>query len=134
MQKKSLLRKITLAFLFASMTAIVASSRTQQGARYELYSWKQSGVWYYALFEEGTRTGNYEESISSRSAIKGTVALEAALKKLSKGKEILWMSDAPQEMEKPDGKVVPDIRLPSRQRIKRVKACCDKLGLKLTLV
>jgi hypothetical protein len=134
MQKKSLLRKTALALLFASMIATVGVSRSRQGEKYELYSWKQSGVWHYALFEEGTRARNYEELISSRSAIKGTVALEAALKKLSKGKEILWMSDAPQGMEKPDGKVVPDIRLPSRERIKRVKAYCDKLGIKLTLV
>ncbi|MEW6208682.1 MAG: hypothetical protein AB1631_09970 [Acidobacteriota bacterium] len=128
-----MLRKIALAFLFASIIATVGVSR-QGNARYELYSWKQGSVWHYALFEEGTRAGSYEELISNRSALKGTAALEAALKKLPKGKEVLWMSDAPQGMGKPDGKVVPDISLPSRQRIKRVKAYCDKLGIKLTLV
>jgi hypothetical protein len=116
------------------MIATVGLSRTQESAGYELYSWKQGNVWYYALFEEGTRAGTYEELISDKSAIKGTAALEAALKKLPKGKEISWMSDAPPGVEKPSGKDVPDLKLPSRQRIKRVKAYCDKLGLKLKLV
>lgn len=116
------------------MITTVGLSRTQESAKCELYSWKQGNVWYYALFEEGTRAAAYEEIVSEKSAIKGTVALEAALKKLPKGKEILWMSDAPPGIEKPNGKNLPDLKLPSRQRIKRVKAYCDRLGIKLTLV
>jgi len=116
------------------MIATVGLSRTQESAEYELYSWKQGDFWYYALFEEGTRPGDYEEIISGKSALKGTIAFEAALKKLPKGKEILWMSDAPRGVEKPIGKNLPDLKLPSRQRIKRVKAYCEKLGIKLTLV
>lgn len=129
-----MLSRQIFAALLISMIATVGLSRTQESAKYELYSWQQDGVWYYALFEEGTRAAAYEEIVSEKSAIKGTVALEAALKKLTKGKEILWMSDAPSGIEKPSGKNLPDIKLPSRQRIKRVKAYCDKLGIKLKLV
>ena len=131
---EKMLYRLILAALIASMVAAVGLSRTQESAKYELYSWKQGNVWYYALFEEGSRGAVYEEIISDKSALKGTVALEAALKKLPKGKEISWMSDAPSGIQKPNGKDVPEIKLPSRQRIKRVKAYCDKLGLKLKLV
>ena len=100
---------------------------------YELYSWKMKGRWHYSLLTGTNRAKSYEE-ITSRSTERiGIDALKAELKKVPKGEEVYWRSAAHPGVEKPRAKGSPVLEHPSRKRIKRIKAICDKLGIKLTL-
>ncbi|MFY9571450.1 MAG: hypothetical protein WAV20_08635 [Blastocatellia bacterium] len=100
---------------------------------FELYSWKLGGHWYYSLLLRTRATRSYHEITSNRLVRRDIAGLETELRKLSRGEEVFWMGDAPEGATKPPPGNVIDIKHPSRNRIKNVKAICDKLGIKLTL-
>ena len=101
---------------------------------YELYSWKVKGRWHYSILAGTNRAKSYDEITSRKAERIGTGALVAELKKIPKGEEIFWRSAAHPGVERPRAKDAPVLELPSRKRIKRIKAICDKLGIRLKLV
>jgi hypothetical protein len=116
------------------LVALAVSAQASQAVKgYELYSWKVKGRWHYAVMTGTNRAKSYEEITSKQNERVGIAALEAELKKLPRGEELFWMSAAHAGVTKPRAAGSPILELPSRQRIKRVKAYCDKLGIRLTL-
>ena len=130
------MRKKMMAGAILLLIAVTASGRGfERGMKgYELYSWKVKGKWHYSLLEGTNRSKTYEEITSNPIIRIGDTALKSELKKMPKGEEIFWMSDAPANLEKPKSGQYFDIMMPSRKRIKSIKAYCHKLGIKLTLV
>jgi hypothetical protein len=129
------LRKLGIAVAFALMTALIASgqelSRRMKG--YELYSWKVKGRWHYSVLVGTNRSKSYAEITSPQVERIGIEALKAELKKVPKGEEVFWRSAAHPGVERPRTKGSPILELPSRERIKRIREHCSKLGIKLTL-
>lgn len=100
---------------------------------YELYSWKIKSHWYYSLLP-GTNRLKSNEEITAPSVVRRDAAgLRSALQKLPRGEEVLWMSDAPAGADKSTAGQSLNVKHPSRNRIKGIKAICDKLGIKLRL-
>ena len=127
-----MLRKfVTAALLLVALAASAQAAQAMKG--YELYSWKVKGRWHYALLAGTNRAKSYDEITSAASERVGVAALEAELKKVPRGEEVFWMSAAHANVVKPRAKGSAVLELPSRQRIRRIKAYCDKLGIKLVL-
>ena len=68
---------------------------------YELFSWKENGHWHYSLLPGTNREKTYEEITSKTTVIVGTSNFESELKRLPKGAEVLWQSDAPAGVKRP---------------------------------
>jgi hypothetical protein len=117
--------------LLLAFTALAQAPQPMKG--YELYSWKVKGHWHYAVLAGTNRAKTYEEIISKESELVGTVALHDALKKLPRDETIFWMSTTYAGVATPQAPGSPVIELPSRQRIKRLRAYCEHLGIKLML-
>ena len=117
--------------LLVGLVALADASQALKG--YELYSWKVKGRWHYAVLAGTNRAKSYEEITSPDNERVGLAALKAELKKLPRGEEVFWRSAAHPGVARPRAKGSPILELPSRQRIKQVKAYCDKLGLELNL-
>ena len=129
-----MLRKSTGAVAVVLLLIGAISAQAAQATnRYELYSWKVKGRWHYAIIEGTERAKSYEEITAKDSQYTGLAALKDELKKLPRGAELFWMSAAHAGVDKPQTKDSPILELPSRQRIKRIKADCEKLGIKLAL-
>ena len=126
-----MLRKALVTMIVLAALAVCAPAQAMKG--YELYSWKVKGRWHYALLEGTNRAKSYDEITATATERVGMAALEAELKKLARGEEVFWMSAAHGSVMKPTAKGSPILELPSRQRINRVKAYCEKLGIKLVL-
>ena len=127
-----MLRKSIAAMMLS--VALVAGAQAAQAMKgYELYSWKVKGRWHYALLAGTNRAKSYDEITSPASERVGIAALEAELKKVPRGEEVFWMSAAHADVAKPRAKGAAVLELPSRQRIRRIKAYCDKRGIKLVL-
>lgn len=127
-----MLRKSIAAVVL--LVALAVSTQAAQAMKgYELYSWKVKGRWHYAVLVGTNRAKSYEEIISPDNERIGIAALKAELKKLPRDAELFWMSAAHPGVAKPRAKGSPILELPSRQRIKRIKTYCDKLGIKLNL-
>jgi hypothetical protein len=131
-----MLRKKMIAGVILLLIACAAQAQDRQSSMkgYELYSWKVKGTWRYSLLVGTNRSKTYEEIMLNKNIRIGDMALKAELKKLPKGQEIFWMSDAPPNIEKPKSGRWIDLKMPSRKRIKSIKSYCDKLGIKLNLV
>ena len=126
-----MLRKSAAALMLVAFAASAQAAQALKG--YELYSWKVKGRWHYALLAGTNRAKSYDEIISPANERVGIAALEAELKKLPRGEEVFWMSAAHAGVLKPRAKGAAVLELPSRQRIRRIKAYCDKHGVKLVL-
>ena len=131
-----MLRRKMIAVAILLLITVTAQGQGSQKSMkgYELYGWKAKGKWHYSLLAGTNRSKSYEEITSNPTIRIGDTALKAELKKLPKGEEVFWMSDAPSSLEKPQPGKHIDIKLPSRKRIKSIKAYCNKLGIKLKLV
>lgn len=129
------MRKLGIAVSVALVMALTASGQElPRGMKgYELYSWKVKGQWHYSLLVGTNRSKSYAEITSPQVERIGIEALKAELKKVPKGEEVFWRSAAHPGVEKPRTKGAPVLELPSRQRIKRIKEYCSKLGIKVTL-
>ena len=130
------MRKQIIAAAIMLMIASAAGGRTlQEGAKgYEMYSWKVKGRWHYSILPGTNRAKNYEEITSRETERVGIEALKDELKRVQKGEEVFWRSAAHPGVKKPLAKGAPVLELPSRKRIKGIKAYCEKLGIKLKLV
>ena len=117
--------------LLVGLVALADASQATKG--YELYSWKVKGRWHYAVIAGTNRAKSYEEITSPDNERVGLAALKAELKKLPRGEEVFWRSAAHPGVAKPRAKGSAILELPSRKRIKLIKAYCDKLGLELNL-
>jgi trehalose-6-phosphate synthase len=117
------------------LIAAAAQSQTSMtGAKgYELYSWKIKSHWYYSLLPRSNSAKTYEEITASSLVRRDTSGLTSALSKLSRSEEVFWMGDAPAGAIKSATEHGLSLKHPSRKRIKRIKAICDKLGIKLNL-
>jgi len=124
----------TISTAVALLVMLTVSTQAAQAMKgYELYSWKVKGRWHYSVLEGTNRAKGYEEITSQGNERIGIDTLKDELKKLPRGAEVFWMSAAHAGVTKPQGKGSPILELPSRQRIKRIKADCEKLGIKLVL-
>ncbi|HKS42586.1 MAG TPA: hypothetical protein VJX74_18380 [Blastocatellia bacterium] len=119
--------------LLISFTAYGQNSK-QSMKGYELYSWKVKGRWHYSIHAGTNRAKSYDEITSSGTERIGIEAIKDELKKIPKGEEVFWRSAAHPGIEKPRAKGSPILELPSRKRIKEIRAYCNKLGIKLKLV
>lgn len=130
-----MLCKRPAAALLLILLVITASGQEPPGSMkgYELYSWKVNGRWHYSVLPGTNRAKNYDEITSRQAERVGVDALRAELKNIPKGGEVFWRSAAHPGVEKPRAKGAPVLELPSRKRIKRIKAYCEKIGIKLTL-
>jgi hypothetical protein len=131
-----MLRKQMIAGLVLLLIAVTAHGQGPQSEMkgYELYSWKLKGRWHYSILTGTNRSKTYEDIMLNKSLRIVDTALKSELKKIPKGGEVFWMSDAPANIEKPKSGQWIDLKMPSRKRIKRIKAYCDRLGIKLKLV
>ena len=131
-----MLRKKMIAGAILLLISVTAQGQSLERRMkgYELYGWKAKGKWHYSLVPGTNRSKTYDEITSNPSIRIGDTALKAELKKLPKGEEVFWMSDAPPHLGKPKSGQYVDIKLPSRRRIKSIKAYCNRLGIKLKLV
>lgn len=131
-----MLRKKMIAGVILLLVAATAHAQNSQSGMkgYELYSWKVKGRWHYSILEGTNRSKSYEEIMLNKNVRIGDTALKSELRKLPRGREVFWMSDAPPNIEKPKSGQWIDLKMPSRKRIKSIKAYCDKLGVKLKLV
>jgi hypothetical protein len=124
-------------FAAVALLLIAAAAQGQSsvtGARgYELYSWKIKSHWYYSLLPRSTSSKTYEEITASALVRRDTSGLTSTLSKLPRGEEVFWMGDAPAGAIKSATEHGLSLKHPSRKRINRIKAICDKLGVKLTL-
>jgi hypothetical protein len=129
-----MLRKSIAAATVVLLAALAVSAQASQAMKgYELYSWRVQGRWHYAVLAGTNRAKSYEEITSPDNERIGIAALEAELKKLPRGAELFWRSAAHAKVVKPRAKGSPILELPSRKRIKRIKAYGDRLGIKLNL-
>jgi hypothetical protein len=128
-------RKVIAAAILLLIAAAAQGQVRRPGLKgYELYSWKSKGKWHYSILAGTNRSKTYEEIMLNKDIRVGDVALKSALKNLPRGEEVFWMSDAPANIERPKSGQRVDLKMPSRKRIKSIKAYCDKLGVKLKLV
>ena len=89
-------RKQMMAGLAAVLILATANAQGQHSVKgYELYSWKLKGHWHYSLLVGRNRAKTYDEIISKNAERIGSEALEAELKKIPRGEEVVWMGDAP---------------------------------------
>ena len=100
---------------------------------YELYSWKIKGHWYYSLVSGTNRLKTYEEITAPDRVKRDSAGLKSELKKLSRGEEVLWRSDAPASARKSAAGQSLNVKHPSRKRIKYIRDICNNLGIKLKL-
>ena len=129
-----MLRKQILAGFTALLIMVTANGYGQQSMKgYELYSWKIKGNWHYALVPGTNHAKSYEEITAKNAERVGTDALEAELKKIPRGEEVFWKGDAPPGAKRSESSKGIDLKHPSRKRIERIRAICDKLGIKLKL-
>ncbi len=128
-----MLRRQVIAAVIVLLITFTAYGQNP-GKGYELYSWKVKGRWHYSLHAGTNRAKSYEEITSGGAERIGIEAIKDELKKIPKGEEVFWRSAAHPGMEKPRAKGSPILELPSRKRIKYIRAYCNKLGIKLTLV
>jgi hypothetical protein len=128
------LRKQLFAAAIILSIGVIALGQSRQAAMkgYELYSWKVNGEWHYSLLPGTNRTKTLKEITKNKEIKVGDTALKGELKRLSKGEQVFWMSDAPPGVNVPLGKS-SSMKLPSRKRIESLIAYCNKLGIKLTL-
>ncbi len=109
-------------------------NRRAQMKGYQLFTWKQNGQWHYSLSPATNRERTYDEITAKATVVVGTSEFESQLKRLGKGTEVFWQSDAPPGIKRPASGEMISFKQPSRKRIERVKSLCDKLGIKLTLM
>jgi hypothetical protein len=128
-------RRSILAFVvfFLIASAAPGQSSVTGGKGYELYSWKIKGHWYYSLLPRGTRAKTFVEITGSELVRRGTSGLTSSLGRLPKGEEVFWMGDAPAGASRFADEQALSLKHPSRKRIKRIKAICEKLGIKMSL-
>ena len=131
-----MLRRQVIAAVIVLLIGFTAYGQTSEHSMkgYELYSWKVKGRWHYSIHAGTNRAKSYEEITSSGAERIGIEAIKEELKKLPKGEEVFWRSAAHPGVEKPRSKGSPILELPSRNRIKHIRAYCNKLGIRLKLV
>ncbi|HEX8088188.1 MAG TPA: hypothetical protein VF762_05010 [Blastocatellia bacterium] len=128
-------RKVIAVVVLLFIAATAHGQGQRSGMKgYELYSWKMKGKWHYSILVGTNRSKTYEDIMLNKDVRIGDAALKSGLKKIPRGEEVFWMSDAPANIEKPKSGQWIDLKMPSRRRIKSIKAYCDKLGVKLKLV
>jgi hypothetical protein len=130
MVRRSVFAAVALLLIAA---AAYGQSSVTGATGYELYSWKIKGHWYYSLMPRSTGSKTFEEITAPALVRRDTSGLTSALGKLPRGEGVFWMGDAPAGAIKSATEHGLSLKHPSRKRIKRIKAICDKLGIKLNL-
>ena len=129
-----MLHKQIMAGCAALLILLTANVYGQHSVKhYELYSWKLKGKWHYSLLVGSNRAKSYDEIISRNAERIGSEELEEELKKIPKGEEVVWMGDAPMGAKRSETSKDIDLKHPTRKRIERIKAICDRLGIRLKL-
>ncbi len=107
---------------------------------YELYSWFEDSQWYFTLITGTNRNKTSEEIRTSEDFVSetgwvkirmsGVDALEAALRKLPKGEDVVWLAMPPPEPTSAGGF---GITLPPSPVTNSIKAYASSLGLNFTV-
>jgi hypothetical protein len=127
-------RKIAAVMLLMLVASVSYGQRGQAPLKgYQLFTWKEKGHWHYSLLPGTNRERTYAEITAPPAVIVGTSNFESELKRLPKGTQVLWQSDAPAGIKAPGSGGAMSFKHPSRKRIERIKSVCDKLGIKLSL-
>ena len=130
-----LARKIAAAALLILVASVSYGQRGQAPVKgYLLFTWKEKGQWHYSLLPGTNRERTYAEITSPARVNIGTSSFQSALRRLPKGTEVLWQSDAPPGIKRPGSVETISFKHPSRKRIERIRKFCDELGIKLALV
>jgi len=130
-----LVRKTATVFALLLVVLVAYGQKKQAPMKgYQLFTWHEKGHWHYSLLPGTNRERTYEEITAPATVITGTSAFESELKRLPKGTEVLWHSDAPPGIKRPGSVEVISFKHPSRKRIERIKTLCEKLGITLSLV
>ncbi|MCI0486491.1 MAG: hypothetical protein L0229_07810 [Blastocatellia bacterium] len=125
--------------LIALLVALVGCGSAQQSAvnpaarSYELYSWQLEGKWVYMIFDMSIRPRLYSDIVKNRATRIGIKAIEYHLRSLPKGSEIIWRKGAPEGMEVPVEEQKLVLMIPPKKQVRKMKAVCDRLGLKLRM-
>lgn len=128
-------RKIAAVVVLILVASVTQGQNTPAPMKgYQLFTWKQNGQWHYSLSPATNRERTYDEITAKATVVLGTTEFEAQLKRLPKGTEVFWRSDAPPGIKRPASGGMISFKQPSRKRIERVKSLCDKLGIKVTLM
>jgi hypothetical protein len=92
-----MLRRQKIAGFAALLSLVTVNAQVPQQSMkgYELYSWKIKGKWHYSLLVGTNRSKTYEEIMTGNEERIGSDALEAELKKIPRGEEVVWKGDAP---------------------------------------
>ena len=85
---------------------------------YELYSWQDSGQWYFAVLVGTNRDKTMEEIRAPATSVKGEKALEAIIGSLPTGQFLTWWGG---------------LAYPPESVIERVKQLCAERGLQLSV-
>ena len=85
---------------------------------YELYSWQDSGQWYFAVLAGTNRDKTIEEIRAPATSVKGENALEAIIRTLPSGQFVTWR-----------GAGWDGLAYPPESVIERVKQLCAELGV-----
>jgi len=127
-------KQILLIVLLVAFAGCGKARQPGTDARsYEMYSWQFEGKWVYMIFDTSNRPKVYKEIVTNRAARIGVEAFEYQLKNLPKGSEVFWRKAAPEGMEVPkEGKSVV-LTIPPKDEVEKLKAACDRLGLKLNM-
>ena len=121
---------LVVPFLFIG--GVAQDARSMKG--YELYSWKVGHKWHYSLLIGTNRNKSIDEIVKNKNIKIGDEALRAELKKLAKGQEVFWLSEAPRGSTRAATKHSTGFKHPSRKRIERLMDYCNEIGIKLTLL
>lgn len=130
-----LVRKIAaVVMLLLVGSACHGQNRTAPMKGYQLFTWKRNGQWHYSLSRATNREPTYGDITAAKAVVVGTTEFESQLKRLPKGSEVFWHSDAPPGIKRSASQEIISFKQPSRKRIERVKSLCEKLGIKVTLM
>src|SRR5262249_44397273 len=124
-------RSVWGAAIFLSIVASALAQSATPTKGYELYSWKLKGHWHYALLPKTDHPKTTAEVTAKETERVGMDAIKQELKSLPSGETVTWMSAVPGTSRQRVGKTV--VQLPSRHRINRLKAYCEKVGVTLSL-
>jgi hypothetical protein len=88
---------------------------------YELYSWQETGEWYFSVLVGTNREKTLEEIQAPGAALKGLDALQPVLKKIPAGQYVTWLAR-------------DELAFPPDEMVRQVEKICKDQGLELGVV
>jgi hypothetical protein len=92
---------------------------------FELYSWQESGRWYFSLLVGTNRAKTVEEIHASGARLDGMDALTPALRRIAAGQWVTWWTPSWAK---------GSVSFPPQQVVEQVRGVCREQGLELQVV